>query len=138
MWSILQNTPTEREDALGSMIFHPSFFKAAETQDNDETVETEIFHNSTRPIDAVDGGQEFPPYSNAVRGRTSTEGQNLWAQPAQPQDDQVPSPGMEETVTWPGTGLRGDIGLMNLTYDPFFQFQDDVTLYPGTWEIGNL
>lgn len=121
------------------MIFHPSFFKAAENEDaNDETVETEIFHNSTRAIDTVDGGQEFPPYSNPVRGRTSAESQSLWAQPAQPQDDGVPSSPLAETATWPGTGLRGDIGLMNLTYDPFFQFQDDVTLYPGTWEIGNL
>jgi len=145
MWDILlHNSPRTSSAPPGEGLFDSSFFQAPEDRsDEKETVETEIFHNSSRAVDTSDGGQALPPYSSAADGRPSSQdedliGQGIWERSHSAAVDgngeQYP---LSETM-WPGLGLRGDGSLMNLTHDPFFQFQDHESPYMGIWEIGNL
>lgn len=146
MWDILlHNSPRTSSAPSGEGLFDLSFFRAPEDGGDDkETVETEIFHNSSRAVDTLDGGQALPPYSSAADGRPSSKdedlvGQGIWDRPHSATVDSSGEqyPPLSETL-WPGPGLRGDGSLMDLTHDPFFQFQDHQSPYMGIWEIGNL
>lgn len=137
MWDILlHNSQHTSSVQLGDGLFDLSFFQAMhDTSEEKETVETEIFHHSTRAVDTSDGGQALPPYSNAANGR-----KNAWDRPhSAPVDGSVEQyPPLPETMMWSGPGFRGDGPFMDLTRDPFFQFQDHQGLYTGMWEIRNL
>ena len=140
MWNILHHTsPSASEAASGGKLFHPSFFQAAkrtETDDDDETVETEVFHNPNRAINAVDGGQEWPPYSNAAPKR-AVAGNQRQCSPPSDSGNQIPALSTPEGAACPETIAAADKDLMDMTYDPFFQFQSYGGLYAGMWVIGN-
>ena len=147
MWDILlHSSPRTSSAPLGEGLFDPSFFQTSEeASEEKQTVETEIFHHSTRAVDTSDGGQALPPYSSAADRKSHSEGgeqklNSSWERsrfgPSDGLVDQYPS--LSETMMWPGPGLRGDSSLMDLAHDPFFQFQDHQSPYMGIWEIGNL
>jgi hypothetical protein len=54
--------------------------------------------------------------------------------------DSDPSQGplLREPWAWAGSGFPGDVSFMDVTHDPFFQFQDQENPYGGSWKFGNL
>lgn len=108
------------------------------------TVETEIFHHSTRTVDTSDGGQALPPYSSAAHGRDVSEDSGI--EPWHGEDDGIGALDCDSTQTSlprealasSATGFPGDLSFMDISHDPFFQFQDHQQSYLGIWEIGNL
>jgi hypothetical protein len=148
MWDILlQNSPRTSSTSPGGGLFDASFYRDAEEPTSEkETVETEIFHHSTRTVDTSDGGQALPPYSSAIHCRrpsskdpdhdVGTIGDQESSTIINSSEYHVPS--LPETMMWPGPGFRGDVSLMDITHDPFFQFHDHQSPYLGVWEIGNL
>ena len=145
MWDILlQNSPQKQSAPVGAGIFDPSFFQTSEKDDTKETVETEIFHHSTRAVDTSDGGQALPPYSSATNGGSPSknerkEGDGLGGVRSVPGDSAMEQySSLPDHMMWPGPALRGDGSLMDLAHDPFFQFQDHQSSFMGIWEIGNL
>jgi hypothetical protein len=150
MWDILlQTSPKGSSTSPGGGLFGASFFQeageAGEITNEKETVETEIFHRSTRTVDTSDGGQALPPYSSLRESRHSSKDSDheVWTSRDQDSPAMINSngynvPSLPETMMWPGPGYRGDVSLMDITHDPFFQFQDHQSPYLGVWEIGNL
>ncbi|KAJ5951584.1 uncharacterized protein N7479_009997 [Penicillium vulpinum] len=146
MWDILlYNSPRTSSAHIGEGLFDISFFQAPENRMEDkETVETEFFHHSTRTIDTSDGGQGLPPYSSAVNGRSSSRDeqqseQGLWNRSLSSPPDNINEQLLpQETMISSGSGFRGDVSWMDLSHDPFFQFQDNLNPNLGIWEVGNL
>jgi hypothetical protein len=147
MWDILlQTSPKTSSTSPGGGLFDASFYRDAEETTNEkDTVETEFFHHSTRTVDTSDGGQALPPYSSVVHGRQpSSKDPDHDVGAIGDQEASVMNtgeyhvPSLPETMMWPGPGFRGDVSLMDITHDPFFQFQDHQSPYLGVWEIGNL
>lgn len=144
MWDILLHNSARTSSASpGGGLFDSSFLETPSGKNADKvTVETEIFHRSTRTIDTSDGGQALPPYSSTAHDRDASEdsGMEPW------QDDglaaidsnteQAPLP--RDTLASSATGFPGDMSFMDITHDPFFQFQDHQQPYMGIWEVGNL
>jgi hypothetical protein len=141
MWDILCHKSAESPSAsLGEGLFDPSFLQPRRGQDQ-VTVETEIFHHSTRAVDTYDGGQALPPYSSTVHDRTTSENSENehWSQSNLVPADDSPNQGplQRDPWMWAGSGLPGDVSFMDVTHDPFFQFQDQEN-YRGAWRFGNL
>ena len=146
MWDILCHRSTEasstvsRDDLFDASFLQPPIQKPPEQA----TVETEIFHHSARAVDTSDGGQALPPYSSTVHDRTNSEisENEPWTRhnPATIEIDNGPSQGplSREPWVWPGSGFPSDTTFMDVTHDPFFQFQDHENPYRGLWKIGNL
>lgn len=159
MWDILDFTSaTKPSQKPGRGLFDPSFIRdsAGKTErnngdeDEDEhTVETQIFHrpNPAADVDTSNGGQEFPPFSDTAarhkvgrgtRGRMghsapADERSALQQQPQQ-QHQHVGFP----VPSWSAAEMLENTAVMDISYDPFFQFQDHDSQYTGFWEIGNL
>ncbi|KAJ5298101.1 hypothetical protein N7508_008350, partial [Penicillium antarcticum] len=117
MWDILlQTSPRSSSNSSGAGLFDASFFQDAEEANNEkETVETEIFHHSTRTVDTSDGGQALPPYSSVAQFGPSSKDLNNDAGPIGDQvsstmitSDEYHVPSLPETMMWPGPGFRGD------------------------------
>ncbi|KAF7716072.1 Fungal Zn(2)-Cys(6) binuclear cluster domain-containing protein [Penicillium ucsense] len=150
MWDILLQTSSQQHsNTAGKRLFEPSFFEPPNDrslQADNVTVETEMFHHPLRPVDTLDGGQALPPYSSTVPNRLSSESQESenWRNDALSSinasvDDALVQGSLSGTVCgWSPQGLQNDVSYMNVTRDPFFQFQDQDRPYLGTWEIGNL
>lgn len=165
MWEILDytNVDTRRNRASGGVLFHESLCPAStEADEEDDTVETQIFHSSTREVDTSDGGQALPPFSDHVARRSTRpstrqghhhhhQQQGEWLLP--PPSAPTMAPGMSVGSSshnmgvpqgphplyapWPGT-FTGNASVMDITHDPFMQFQDSGSPYFGMWEVGNL
>ncbi|KAJ5167388.1 uncharacterized protein N7482_006169 [Penicillium canariense] len=144
MWDILlPNSPQTSSALSGQGIFDPSFFESPrENYPEKVTVETEIFHHSTRTVDTSDGGQALPPCSSTVSGRRPSEASDheVWNGDNQPPVNNHTSqvPVARETLGWSGPSFQSDVSFMDVTHDPFYQFQDHDHPYLGVWEIGNL
>lgn len=144
MWDILlHNSAQTLPSSPGGGLFASSFLETPSGKNPDKvTVETEIFHRSTRAVDTSDGGQALPPYSSTAHGRDASEdsGIDSWHNEdltaAHSSTGQTPLP--RETLASSATGFPGDMSFMDITHDPFFQFQDHQQPYLGIWEIGNL
>lgn len=144
MWDILLCHDSKGTfPSSGDGLFDVSFLESPGTQPAIKvTVETEMFHYSTRTVDTSDGGQALPPHSSAVQDRDSSENSDhgLWdrvdSTPANASSSQIPL--SRDPPTVPGPGFSGDLSFMDVTRDPFFQFQDHGHPYLGVWEIGNL
>jgi hypothetical protein len=146
MWDILDYTrPNKYAQKPGRGLFDPTFVQDPEEEEEEEqTVETQIFHrpNPTADVDISNGGQELPPYSDAAvrqrtrgaRGRTGHSAPVDERQSLQQQQQQEPP----DFATWSGPAMLGNSSIMDITHDPFFQFQDHGSPYLGFWEIGNL
>ena len=162
MWEILDytNVDTRRNRASGGVLFHESLCATSvEADEEDDTVETQIFHNSTREVDTSDGGQALPPFSDhAARrntrpstqhGRPEQQGGD-WVLPnpasnvasgisvaPSSHDITVPQGPLPQYAPWP-SAFTGNASIMDLTHDPFMQFQDSGSPFFGMWEVGNL
>ncbi|GFF68446.1 hypothetical protein IFM47457_02067 [Aspergillus lentulus] len=144
MWDILCYNSTKSPFASpGDGLFDASFLQPPGQKHPDQTtVETEIFHRSARTVDTSDGGQALPPFSSTVHHRGASEnsqsgpwsGTNSIAAEGGPSQGPLP----REALGWSGLGFPGDVSFMDVTRDPFFQFQDHENPYQGIWEIGNL
>ncbi|KAL1964457.1 hypothetical protein VTN77DRAFT_6883 [Rasamsonia byssochlamydoides] len=147
MWDILDYTcPNASARKPGRGLFHPSLCPEPDPEEDDaedHTVETQIFHHPTTEVDTSNGGQELPPFSDRrtrtrtrdARGRGHSE--PVTAVAAAAIEDRQPQQ-HPETATWPGPGIMGNCSFMDVTHDPFFQFQDQGSPYLGLWGIGNL
>lgn len=142
MWNILQYNITGRGTPSSEYgLFDQSIFQ----QDNDadqggDTVETEIFHNPTTDVE-MSNGQSLPPYSGqpvkggfqSTREHGTREQLRTSLAPALPLIDSfVPDP---TTTPWL---MQIQDPVMDVTYDPFYNFQDPGSTFFGTWELGNL
>lgn len=101
-----------------------------------------MFHHSARVVDMSDGGQALPPYSRTVPDHTISEnledGAHAEDNSATVDSDPSHAPLLREPWAWAGSGFPGDVSFMDVTHDPFFQFQDQDTPYGGVWKLGNL
>lgn len=144
MWDILCYNSTKTPFASpGEGLFDASFLQPPGQKHPDQTtVETEIFHHSARTVDTSDGGQALPPCSSTVRRRAASENSqpDAWSSTNSISAGNGPSQGPlpREPLAWPGSAFPGDVSFMDVTRDPFFQFQDHDNPYQGNWEIGNL
>ncbi|KAJ5585576.1 uncharacterized protein N7459_005376 [Penicillium hispanicum] len=143
MWDILLSHTSKTSSPLPAEgLFDVSFLESPGAKPaNKVTVETEIFHNSTRTVDTSDGGQGLPPYSSTVHDQVSPECSDhelLVRTHLAPADSSLgPFHVPREPLAGLGAGLS-DMSFMDVTRDPFFQFQDHDNPYLGVWEIGNL
>lgn len=144
MWEILchKSTNAAVHSSTGG-LFHPSFLKPPIAKEpNQVTVETEVFHHSVRAVDTSDGGQALPPYSSRVPNRADSDAteSEAWAGSESIPVDDIPNavPLPQESWAWPGAGFPGDVSFMDITRDPFFQFQDHDNPYRGVWKVGTL
>ncbi|KAJ5682892.1 hypothetical protein N7462_006057 [Penicillium macrosclerotiorum] len=95
-----------------------------------------------RTVDMSDGGQALPPYSSTVNSHFATE--NLESQHLDQSNtvsietsaNQVPM--QRDAFPWSGSGFQSNMSFMDITRDPFYQFQDHENPYLGIWQIGNL
>lgn len=144
MWDILlQNSPLGTASSSGRGLFEPSFFEPLGDKHSQKvTVETEIFHHSTRMVDTSDGGQALPPHSSTVRNRRFSGGsiQEMWREGSSlsVNNGPVQGPLPRDSLGWSAPGLQNDVSFMDITRDPFYQFQDQDRPYLGVWEFGNL
>ena len=142
MWDILlQTSPQAPSGSTGRGLFDPSFFDTPGDKHAEKvTVETEIFHHSTRTVDTSDGGQAMPPYSSTVRDRQSSNGsfQEMWRESGALAMGAMQGPLPRDSLGWSAPALQNDVSFMDVTRDPFYQFQDQDRPYMGVWEIGNL
>lgn len=145
MWDILLHNPARNSSSAspGGGLFDSSFFETPSGKNAGRvTVETEIFHHSTRAIDTSDGGQALPPYSSTAHDRDASEDSDIEPWP----DDGLSAIGnsaeqpalARDALASSASGFPGDMSFMDITHDPFFQFQDHQQPYMGIWEIGNL
>lgn len=114
-----------------SLFDGSSLFPDDNTDDGEDVVEIDNFHSPTVEV-SLGNGQALPPQS----GRRTRSGQGSQEYQAHlPTQSSIPEGGggsMEHTPTasWPMS--------VDMTYDPFFQFQDSGGPFFGTWEVGNL
>lgn len=144
MWDILLHNSARTPTSPGG-LFDASFLETTSGKDADKvTVETEIFHHSMRTVDTSDGGQALPPYSSTAHDRDVSQDSGI--EPWHGEEDGVGGLGCDsgqtplprETLASSTTGFPGDMSFMDISHDPFFQFQDHQQSYLGVWEIGNL
>ncbi|KAJ6167112.1 hypothetical protein N7470_002559 [Penicillium chermesinum] len=144
MWDILCHTaPTTQYSPPGDGLFDPAFVRpTVQKRPEERTVETEIFHHSARAVDTSDGGQALPPYSSNLHDRSPSDNADNapWTRHnAVPADSNPPpGPSLSRDQTGWSSAFPGDVSFMDVTHDPFFQFQDQSHPYRGLWEIGNL
>ncbi|KAJ5088774.1 hypothetical protein N7456_012390 [Penicillium angulare] len=145
MWEILcHNSNKSTIASPGEGLFDKSFVPPPPPIDPDKvTVETEIFHHSARAVDTSDGGQALPPYSSTLNGQAASENSDNepWTRESFASANYTgPSqqPLSRDSLGWPGPGFPADMSFMDITHDPFFQFQDHENPYRGVWEVGNL
>jgi hypothetical protein len=144
MWDILCHKSTKTPlDPPGEGLFDASFLQPhGQMYSNQLTVETEIFHHSATAVDMSDGGQALPPYSSTLHDQGASENpeHGSWKRHNLVSTDNGPNEGVlqRESLAWSGSGFPGDVSFMDVTHDPFFQFQDHENPYRGLWEIGNL
>ncbi|OKL61503.1 hypothetical protein UA08_03402 [Talaromyces atroroseus] len=128
-----------------------------ENEDVDDVVETQIFHhpNPATEVDTSNGGQELPPYSGTATRRrrihnsvnqngSAYAGRSTHSAPAherpfvgQQQHDQEQQE-TDAVIIWPAYDMWMSASTMDVSNDPFFQFQDHDMPWAGSWEIGNL
>ncbi|OCT49061.1 hypothetical protein CLCR_04690 [Cladophialophora carrionii] len=158
MWKILQYNFEGRD--LGTSnhgLFHESFCRDDEdsaTDHEDHTVEMHISHNPPTTEVDLSNGQALPPYSDHHSTGPNTQ------QTAQQHDRQLINEDLHSvsnananadsrtpltmmyapffkapTAPW---AMPSNAPVIDMTYDPFYQFQDLGSPADGAWEVGNL
>ncbi|KIW65421.1 hypothetical protein, variant [Phialophora macrospora] len=162
MWKILQYDFDGKDlGASNHDLFHRSFCRG--DADNaaghgDHTVEMQISH--TPPTTEVDmsNGQALPPYSDHHSTGPNTQQTGLQQERQLVDEDihgvsntnadadanvaaRTPIPMMyapfpkAPTAPW---AMPSNAPVIDMTYDPFYQFQDLGSPADGAWEVGNL
>ncbi len=143
MWKILLYDFAGKDTPLPQFgLFDDSFFpEEDDTDEGEETVEMEMFHNPTVDVD-MSNGQALPPLSGQPRKRHVQDSRGRARR-----DQLLPSSIAAATpvldAPFPEAAaapwqMPGNTSVMDMTYDPFFQFQDPGSPFFGTWEVGNL
>ncbi|KAJ9199138.1 transcriptional regulator family: Fungal Specific TF [Paecilomyces variotii] len=149
MWDILDYTcPHRGSHRPGRGLFDPSLVQDQNNESDDEqTVETQIFHRPTAEADTSNGGQELPPYSDRAMSRNRARANHTSSNPEnteerlsrQPSVAQHPSQlHQSDIASWQGPAFLGNVSIMDITHDPFFPLQDHSSSYLGFWDSGNL
>ncbi|KAJ5777681.1 hypothetical protein N7520_000927 [Penicillium odoratum] len=141
MWDILRHGSSKASFAPRDGLFDASFTPPPSKNSDKVTVETEIFHHSATAVDTSDGGQALPPYSSTLQDRAASENSDNepWTRShLRSVDNGTNHPLPREPVGWPGPAVSADMSFMDISHDPFFQFQDSENPYQGLWEVGNL
>jgi hypothetical protein len=154
MWKILQyNFDGKDLGASNHGLFHKSFCR--DDDDNpaghdDHTVEMQISHNPPTTEVDLSNGQALPPYSDhhSTGPNTQQTGQEHERQlvdehihSASNANARTPLPMMyapfpkAPTAPW---AMPSNAPVIDMTYDPFYQFQDLGSPADGAWEVGNL
>ena len=147
MWKILQyNFDSKDLDASNHGLFHESFHHDNDDGDEEHTVEMQISHNPTTEVD-LSNGQALPPYSgyNSANPSQQQAGQQHGQQLV---DEHSPAASNARTLdmlyapfpkapTAPWA-MPNNGPVIDMNYDPFYQFQDLSTLTDAAWEVGNL
>lgn len=124
-------------------LFDETFFpEEDETDEGEETFEMQMFHHPTVDVDMSNGqalpplsGQPMPNQDGRGRGRRDQLPNNNSISASMPMPDAPPFAETATAASWP---MPGNTSVMDMTYDPFFQFQDPGSPFFGTWEVGNL
>ncbi|RFU26534.1 hypothetical protein B7463_g9796, partial [Scytalidium lignicola] len=144
MWDILDYASLgRRPQKSGRGIFDPTFVQEKDEEEEDEhTVETQIFHRPMAEVDTSNGGQELPPYSDlAVRRRNPRrrQGGNGHVVPAEDGPSSQQQNQQSEIANWPEPPILGNTSIMDATHDSLFQLLDHGSPYfLGFWDSGNL
>lgn len=150
MWDVLlynvganRGRPTLPQ--FGGLFNGSSFFPEDDIgYEGEDIVEMEISHNPTVEV-ILSNGQALPPQSgqrkspanpNGTGGAHGGQAQQAVQSPIS--TPPVPEPGahsIESSASW---SISGNHSSLDVTYDPFFQFQVPGNPLFGTWEVGNL
>ncbi|KAH8797961.1 putative C6 transcription factor [Xylogone sp. PMI_703] len=128
MWSILDYTSFSKQDQkLGRGLFDPAFVQGQdEDEDDEQTVETQIFHRPMGEVDTSDGGQELPPYSDLTIRRNPRR-TRYYSAPAEERSSSLQQQSQHNS------------SFMDVPQDLFFQQGDHASPYfLGFWDNGNL
>ena len=151
MWDILlynfaANKGTTILPQSGGLFDESSFSQEDNIDEGDDIVEMEISHSPTVEV-VLSNGQALPPQSGQRRYPANIDGtrvvhDNQAQQVIQSPDPAAPVPELDvhfteatPTVTW---SISANSSTLDMTYDPFFQFQVPGSPFFGTWEVGNL
>jgi hypothetical protein len=109
--------------------------------EDDNTIEMEISHEPTIEV-ILSNGQAVPPQSGQRRSRDITSHlQHSDGASDQAETSGVPAGRAIEPsdpnglAPWP---VPANASTLDMTYDPFFQFQVPGDPFLSTWEVGNL
>lgn len=154
MWDIvLYNLANGRASSASprlNALFDDSSFFPNDNGDEDEEdiIEMEISHDPIVEV-ILSNGQALPPQSGQQRNPASVDrSRSLPAGDAR-QDLQSTRPTAAAALPELDTALSeptnpsawpvpAHASPLDVTYDPFFQFQVPGSLFMGTWEVGNL
>lgn len=147
MWDIIlynsaSSRATSASSRLGMLFDDDSLFPSTINiiaEEEEDTVEMEICLDPTVEV-LLSNGQARPPQSNRPRSASAHHSsyhptaQSTSSAPAGPQmDTSLGEPSMP--AHWP---VPANASPLDLSYDPFFQFQDPGSPFMGTWQVGNL
>lgn len=152
MWDILlynfaANRGTTILPQSGGLFDGSSLSAEDNVDEGEDIVEMEMSHNPTVEV-ILSNGQALPPQSGPLRYPANLQG-NRGAHDSQAQQT-IQSPasatavpdldahftGTAPTASWSMSGSNNPT--LDMTYDPFFQFQVPGSPFFGTWEVGNL
>ncbi|RMZ91668.1 hypothetical protein DV736_g1076, partial [Chaetothyriales sp. CBS 134916] len=152
MWDILlynfaANRGTTTLPQFGGLFDESSFFPEGNIDEGEDTVEMEISHDPTVEV-ILSNGQALPPQSGQRKNPANLDGTRVMYDSQAQQVVQSPAltapvpelhaPPFTEPAhpaSWP---MPGNSSTLDMTYDPFFQFQVPGSPLFGTWEVGNL
>lgn len=152
MWDVLlYNIEANRGRAtlpqFGGLFNGSSFFPEDDIgEEGEDIVEMEISHNPTVEV-IISNGQALPPQSgqrkspanlNETGGANDGQAQQVVRSPISTAT--MPELGAHsfESAASASWSISGNHSSLDMTYDPFFQFQVPGNPLFGTWEVGNL
>lgn len=152
MWDVLlynieANRGRTTLPQFGGLFNGSSFFPEDDIgEEGEDIVEMEISHNPTVEV-SLSNGQALPPQSGQRKSPANLSGTG-GAHDAQAQQvvrspfstAPVPEFGVHsiESAASESWSISGNHSSLDMTYDPFFQFQVPGNPLFGTWEVGNL
>lgn len=151
MWDILlynfaANRGITDSPESGGLFDASSFSQEDRVDEDEDIVEMEISHNPTVEV-ILSNGQALPPQSGQRRSPAALNTNGVAHDGQAQQFAQSPAlitpiPEPEAHFTEPGPPaswpMSGNSSTLDMTYDPFFQFQVPGSPMFGTWEVGNL
>lgn len=148
LYNIASNRGRTNLPQFGGLFNASSFFPDDDIGgEGEDIVEMEISQNPTVEV-ILSNGQALPPQSgqrkspanmNGIGGAHVARAQQV-VQSLTPTAPVVPELGAHstETAVTESWSISGNNSSLDMTYDPFFQFQVPGDPLFGTWEVGNL
>ena len=141
MWDILlhnfaayRGTTVLPKNQVGGLFDESVCFPGDDVDESEDIIEMEHFHDPTVEV-SLSNGQALPPRPGQRRGMVGQHNQD-----AETMQSSAPNTPMLELGPNYNTSPLSASWLMplDMTYDPFFHFQDPGSTPFGTWEVGNL